>query len=53
MSGARKIVQSENAKNNESQEQLAKDLMNTNEEAAKDEGGEYEKETDNKTASGK
>ena len=43
MSGSRKVVQSENALKNESQEMLAKQLENTNEEAIKDEAGEYEK----------
>ncbi len=44
MSGINRVINNENAKNGESQEALAKELLNANEEAAKDEGGEYEKE---------
>lgn len=46
MSGSNRLITNENAKNNESQEELAKDLLNADEEAAKDEGGEFEKEVE-------
>ena len=38
MSGTNKLVQSENAEKGASQEQLAKDLMNANGIAAKEQG---------------
>ncbi len=44
MSGTNRLINNENAKNNESEAELTKELMNANEEAAKDEAGEYEKE---------
>ncbi len=49
MSGQRKVIQSENALKNESQEKLAAELLNANEEAIDDEAGEYEGKKPEKT----
>ena len=46
MSGTNRLILSENEKNKESQDELAKDLLNANSEGAKDQAGEYEKESE-------
>ncbi len=44
MSGTNRLITNENAKNNESEKELVKDLENANVEAVKDQAGEYESE---------